>query len=73
MKTGRPKSADCFVGLEGQGASSLAFNLLAVSTDKQTGASESRVAAARVAVPGVKRVWGTKKDASTTVVLRTIR
>ena len=28
---------------------------------------------ARVTVPGVRRVWGTKKDASTTVVLQTIR
>lgn len=27
----------------------------------------------RVTVPGVRRVWGTKKDASTTVVLQTIR
>ena len=32
-----------------------------------------RVEATRVTVPGVKRVWGTKKDASTTVVLQTIR
>ena len=27
----------------------------------------------RVTVPGVRRVWGTKKDASTTVVLQTVR
>ena len=45
--------------------------------DKQdagaTGAGGSRILASRIAVPGVKRVWGTKKDASTTVVLQTIR
>ena len=31
------------------------------------------MAAARVTVPGVKKVWATKKDASTTVVIRTTR
>ena len=45
--------------------------------DKQdagaAGAGGSRVLSSRVTVPGVKRVWGTKKDASTTVVLQTIR
>ena len=40
--------------------------------DKQD-AGATRILASRIAVPGVKRVWGTKKDASTTVVLQTIR
>ena len=34
---------------------------------------QQRVVASRTTVPGVRRVWGTKKDASTTVVLQTIR
>ena len=45
--------------------------------DKQdagaAGAGGSTVLSSRVAVPGVKRVWGMKKDASTTAVLQTVR
>ena len=37
------------------------------------GANEKASQRARVVVPEVRRVWGTKKDASTTVVLHTVR
>ena len=42
----------------------------AAASDASEKVNQQKVA--RVKVPGVRRVWGTKKDASTTVVLQTI-
>ena len=53
---------------QGMGAADACGSRCSVNVTQQRVATRLRVT-----VPGVRKVWGTKKDATTTVVLRTIR